>query len=420
MTDQHSNVYCLVLLLLRLFVYTQWLWMFSSSQLIGGEWEQVAHSTDITDLRNILASVLQDLASFVPMTSPHNDSVSDTNATTVHQRLWLSAPYIDPSCALVSPFTARQKCEHSAIQTILRQEGAPNSPSVRSAKEAMEIATSVEKYATLLAGADFWKWSMALDPAVVIAQYVAASRTLPSTREEPIDPKHQQQTLTTEHRSGSALPVSCNRRGEPRRNRLVEIGSHKGTSMAFLSLASNAKESISIDPYGMGFADDGRADSEYQSQGVALMKRVKLLCDEGQLRRHYCHRLSHSAQQQQQLAPDVQAGTGFMYAAYALYELLHLDVRHLRMTSDEGLLHLLRHELHASGGADLIYVDGVHVGHTPLKDVVLALLLLRPGGVLVLDDWFAPDVMQVKRQLDSALPLVMESWKTAAYLAYRK
>lgn len=60
----------------------------------------------------------------------------------------------------------------------------------------------------------------------------------------------------------------------------------------------------------------------------------------------------------------------------------------LRCDSATGLLRLLAR---GDPAADLVYVDGSHEAPDVLTDLVLAFRLLRPGGVILCDDYFWSD-----------------------------
>ena len=97
--------------------------------------------------------------------------------------------------------------------------------------------------------------------------------------------------------------------------------------------------------------------------------------------------------------------------ALRLYGSLELEVELLEETSTEGLKRLVGRD----EAFDLIYVDGSHEELRPLSDTGLALALLAPGGIVVLDDHHWPDVRQVREICDRHCRHVAESWKLAAY-----
>lgn len=67
------------------------------------------------------------------------------------------------------------------------------------------------------------------------------------------------------------------------------------------------------------------------------------------------------------------------------YPDVHLMVA--RTTSDRELLRLLEEQYVFEDQHDLVYVDGAHDAMNALRDMVLGFELLRPGGILVVDDY---------------------------------
>lgn len=98
--------------------------------------------------------------------------------------------------------------------------------------------------------------------------------------------------------------------------------------------------------------------------------------------------------------------------AYALYNLQQLDVIHIEETSTVGLKSLVT----SNQQFDLIYIDGSHEGLIPLRDLGLSLELIKPGGIIILDDHHWPDVKVIKELCDKHYLKIGESWKVAAYL----
>jgi hypothetical protein len=95
-----------------------------------------------------------------------------------------------------------------------------------------------------------------------------------------------------------------------------------------------------------------------------------------------------------------------------LYERMQLPVRLVEHVSERGLRQLISEGLFF----DLVYVDGTHDGLTPTVDFGLSMALLRPGGAILLDDWFGPDIVGLKALCDRYLTKIDESPEIAAYL----
>lgn len=66
-----------------------------------------------------------------------------------------------------------------------------------------------------------------------------------------------------------------------------------------------------------------------------------------------------------------------------------------RVTVRRGLSNVMLHELEA-GSFDVIYLDGSHEAEDVLSDMVMAVGLLRPGGVLLIDDYNQPAFPGIK------------------------
>jgi hypothetical protein len=231
-------------------------------------------------------------------------------------------------------------------------------------------------------------WSVALDPPVALAQYAAAKFAA--------------------------------RRAGGRGVNYLEVGSHKGTSMAFVAaslaaLGVPAASLTSVDPYLDNIQPLVQPDAEATrlavEEGGKLVKSITALCRSGSL--------APSGQACSVAARAGGNGNAFMASAFALYELAGINVTLHRGFSNEGLAQLAAALVSGPAPrappADLIYIDGEHSGMTPLFDVIVALANLNRGGVLILDDWFGGDILPLKLALDECLPAVFSSWKTAAY-----
>lgn len=97
--------------------------------------------------------------------------------------------------------------------------------------------------------------------------------------------------------------------------------------------------------------------------------------------------------------------------ALELYQSLGIGVELLEMTSGEALPMLL------SNGRrfNLIYIDGFHEGLMPVHDLGLALALLKPGGIIMLDDHHWPDVKPLRLLAERHADCISKCWKVAAY-----
>jgi hypothetical protein len=91
--------------------------------------------------------------------------------------------------------------------------------------------------------------------------------------------------------------------------------------------------------------------------------------------------------------------------------LLAAPVRLVEKPSREALADLLV----TSQQYDVVYIDGNHQGLNPLADAALAECLVKPGGVIILDDWNWQDVLPIKLLYDRHAEKIYECWKIAAY-----
>ncbi|MBE8233712.1 MAG: class I SAM-dependent methyltransferase [Endozoicomonadaceae bacterium] len=97
--------------------------------------------------------------------------------------------------------------------------------------------------------------------------------------------------------------------------------------------------------------------------------------------------------------------------AYKLYDHLSLKVEHIEELSYVGLRELIREDQYFN----LIYIDGSHEGMVPLRDLGLAFELIKPNGIIMLDDHHWPDVKAIKELCDRHCQKIAESWKISAY-----
>lgn len=158
----------------------------------------------------------------------------------------------------------------------------------------------------------------------------------------------------------------------------LEIGSACGLSMSLvgtlLKNSSRLGSLVSIDPY----FDDGYVEGE--GSPMRIIQRVR-----------------------------INAAT--LPKARDLYSRLDLNVEHLRLPSNLGLKQLLLTDRRF----DLIYVDGSHERLNPLIDFAAATLLLRPHGIILIDDHRWRDVTPIKLLCDAHAHRIAQCWKVAAY-----
>lgn len=98
-------------------------------------------------------------------------------------------------------------------------------------------------------------------------------------------------------------------------------------------------------------------------------------------------------------------------ALWGLCDHFHIDAKLYRMTSRVALPMLIDE----CQMFDLIYIDGSHSGWDPLHDAAMSLYLLRPQGVIMLDDPLWPDVRPAVRFLAEHMIIYHASWKTYVY-----
>lgn len=158
----------------------------------------------------------------------------------------------------------------------------------------------------------------------------------------------------------------------------LEIGSAQGLSMSLIALMIEQIDMsgnlVSIDPYFEGGYCEGKNGIWGKELNVDITKNTKK-------------------------------------SALELYKLLHIDVRLLEMPSSYGLKDLLKEERKFH----LIYIDGSHEGLNPAVDFGLSCSLVYPGGIIMLDDHYWPDVALLKSLCDLHLEKIHECWKVAAY-----
>ncbi len=165
----------------------------------------------------------------------------------------------------------------------------------------------------------------------------------------------------------------------------LEIGSAKGKSMSLiglLSIAHNLKfEGISIDPY----FEEGYFEGSDQPERF-LGRRKKYL------------------------APIKSSN---LIEALNLWRKFNLSVKQIRETSLEGLKKLELQKL----SFNLIYIDGLHDGLTPIFDFNESLKLIKDKGIIILDDRHWANVHYLRKICDNTLALnkIYENWKISCY-----
>lgn len=186
--------------------------------------------------------------------------------------------------------------------------------------------------------------------------------------------------------SGSQTPEAFEffytvlRRAEPRWSSVdfLEIGSYNGVSMAvighLLRELGLVRTLVSVDPY----FDAGYSETPPRNQGE----------------------------------PHVKPATLRAYdKARALYRALDLPVDIVRTESARALSAFIT----SCRSFDLVFVDGMHEGLHPMTDVGLAMNVLRPRSVLMIDDTPWPDIAPVKALCDRHLMRIHQIGNKAAY-----
>jgi len=162
----------------------------------------------------------------------------------------------------------------------------------------------------------------------------------------------------------------------------LEIGSNKGLSMSIIAIILKKHKIlgklVSIDPYFDEGYREGLSSPWGQERQINITKKTK-------------------------------------EDALKLYQSLDIDVELMEMISREGMsqLALQGRKFH------LIYIDGSHEGLNPTIDFGIANILLNTNGIIMLDDWYWPDVKGIKELCDKGSSQgygkIQECWKVAAY-----
>ena len=158
----------------------------------------------------------------------------------------------------------------------------------------------------------------------------------------------------------------------------LEIGSAQGLSMSLVgSLIAKTFDSyrlVSLDPY---YADGYREGS----RGIYGTERNVGITNETRM-----HALS-------------------------LYKAVGIAVDLIQLPSSKGLPLLISQEPRF----DVVYIDGLHEGLQPMIDFGQCCALLKPGGIVLIDDHHWLDVAPIKELCDQHALKIAESWKIAAY-----
>jgi len=158
----------------------------------------------------------------------------------------------------------------------------------------------------------------------------------------------------------------------------LEIGSCQGLSMSLIGLLLKARGQlrslVSVDPYFEGGYEEGEMGPYRTCRRVQIDKKTRS-------------------------------------RAFELYRKVGLTVELLEVTSLDGLKTLIS----AARTFDLIYIDGFHEQLWPVIDFGLSFALLRPNGVIILDDHLWSDVEPIKELCDRNATKIQETWKTASY-----
>jgi hypothetical protein len=167
-------------------------------------------------------------------------------------------------------------------------------------------------------------------------------------------------------------------RAAARRVNYLEIGSCQGVSLALIGSMLQGHDALgnltSIDPYFENGYEEGRTGPWGHAFHIRIDKHTRNL-------------------------------------AQQLYRNLGLAVELVEKISREGLVDLIRY----NRTYHLIYIDGSHEGLNPTVDFGLCNALIAPGGVVMLDDPYWPDVMPLRELCERHLKLVAECWKIVAF-----
>ena len=165
----------------------------------------------------------------------------------------------------------------------------------------------------------------------------------------------------------------------------LEIGSAKGKSMALIGMLSQSYNAsfkgISIDPY----FEDAYNEGADQPERFLLNAGV------------YSAPINSQSREQ----------------AFSLWEQVNIEVDQIRQTSSKGLNTLFNKNIKF----DLVYIDGLHDGLTPIVDFVNVINLTNDGSIIILDDRHWTNVHHLRKICDNTIGLekIFENWKISAY-----
>ncbi len=165
----------------------------------------------------------------------------------------------------------------------------------------------------------------------------------------------------------------------------LEIGSAKGKSMGLIGLISLAHNmdfsGTSIDPYFKDAYEEGADQPVNFVRGKTVYK-----------------------------AP---INSSHRKDAINLWQNLKLNVEQLKKISSIGLVDLAKEKKNYN----LIYIDGLHDGFTPVSDFFRCLDLITNNGIIILDDRHWANVHYLRKICDNTKGLhkIFENWKITCY-----
>lgn len=202
---------------------------------------------------------------------------------------------------------------------------------------------------------------------------------------EVIGDNHETYSGATAAEVASGFGVCIDHLANQKRIDYLEIGSAKGKSMGFIGSYCQHKKiefkGVSVDPYFEEAYIEG-ADQPDNYLGA---------------RRAYVAPIDSRSRQE----------------AMALWEKLSLDVEQIRKTSKDGLKELISQQKKFN----LIYIDGLHDGITPVMDFLHGLQLISDQGIIILDDRHWANVHYLRKICDNTpnMKKIFENWKISAY-----
>ena len=164
----------------------------------------------------------------------------------------------------------------------------------------------------------------------------------------------------------------------------LEIGSAKGKSMGLIGLIALAHNigflGTSLDPY---------FEEAYKGRSRCAFK--------------FCWRQVYTA----------PINSSHRQDAINLWKNLELNVLQIRKTSSIGLIELAK----AGKNYNLIYIDGLHDGFTPVSDFCRCLDVIEDNGIIILDDRHWSNVHYLRKICDKTKGLnkIFENWKMSCY-----